>query len=61
MGHLWIDAVDPDQVAGEARLYDPTNLVPGIEVSDDEILAVRGGVYRRSRERRMAAGSVVLT
>ena len=61
MGHLWIDAIDPDQVAGESRLYDPTNLVPGIELSDDPILGVRSGVYKRSWRRRLEAGPVVLS
>lgn len=60
MGHLWIDAIAPDQLAAEKQVYDPTKLVDGIEVSDDEILAVRGGVYKRSWERRLAAGPVVL-
>jgi catalase len=61
MGHLWLDAVAPDQLrAGEARVFDPTRLVPGVEVSDDEILRVRGKVYRRSHERRVAEGLVVL-
>lgn len=61
MGHLWVDAIAPDQLrAGELRGFDPTRLVPGIEVSDDEILRVRSEVYRRSHERRVAKGVVVL-
>jgi catalase len=61
MGHLWVDVIAPDQLrAGELRVFDPTRLVPGIELSDDLILRARGDVYRRSQERRMAAGPVVL-
>jgi len=61
MGHLWLDAIAPDQLrAGEIQVFDPTRLVPGIEPSDDEILLVRGGAYRRSQERRLADGPVLL-
>lgn len=55
LGHLEIDAVAPDQVVGnEALGFDPTRVVPGIELSDDPILQARSAVYRRSAERRLA-------
>lgn len=53
MGHLRLDALVPNQLHGNERLdFDPTRLVPGIELSDDPILRARGDVYRRSAERR---------
>ncbi len=53
MGHLRVDAVVRDQLHGNERLgFDPTRLVPGIELSDDPILRARSDVYRRSAERR---------
>ncbi len=61
MGHLWVDAIAADQLAAERQVYDPTSLVPGIEVSDDEILRVRSEVYKRSWERRTDAGPVALS
>jgi catalase len=55
MGHLQVDAVAPDQVAGaEALQFNPARLVPGISVGDDPILAARDEVYRRSAGRRGA-------
>ncbi|HTJ76882.1 MAG TPA: catalase [Acidimicrobiales bacterium] len=55
MGHLQVDAVAPDQVAGaEALQFNPARLVPGIAVGDDPILAARDEVYRRSAGRRRA-------
>jgi catalase len=55
MGHLWLDALAPDQEGQAERIqYDPTRLVPGIGVSDDEMLRVRGAVYARSAARRLA-------
>lgn len=54
MGHLWLDALAPDQIhGGELLGFNPTNLVPGIEVSDDEILRVRGEVYPTSFTKRL--------
>jgi catalase len=61
MGHLWVKDIVPDQLAAEEQVYDPTRLVSGIEVSDDEILRVRSEVYKRSWQRRLAAGPVALS
>ena len=56
MGHLRVDSVAADQVAGSERMtFDPTRLVPGIEVSDDPTLVARHEVYRRSFDRRLAS------
>ena len=55
MGHLRIDSPVTDQVDGNERLtFDPTRLVPGIEVGDDPILLARREVYQRSFARRLA-------
>ena len=56
MGHLRLESMPADQDLGSERLaFDPTRLVPGIDVSDDPILLARSEVYRRSEERRMQA------
>ena len=53
MGHLHLDAVVADQeLGGEALHFDPTRMVPGIDISDDEVLAARHEVYGRSADRR---------
>ncbi len=53
MGQLSIDALAADQDHGCERLdFDPARLVPGVEVSDDEILQARHAVYARSFARR---------
>lgn len=55
MGQLCLDTVVVDQVQGGERLrFDPTSMVPGIELCDDQILAARRSVYGRSAERRLA-------
>ena len=50
-GALTLDAViaDPEPV-----IFDPNNVVPGVEVSNDQILAVRRAVYGLSYARRTA-------
>lgn len=58
MGHLRVDSVMADQVSGNERLtFDPTRLVPGIDVSDDPTLIARHEVYERSFARRLAERS----
>jgi len=49
VGALTLEAVIPDP---EPVIFDPNNVVPGVEVSDDEILAVRKAVYGLSYARR---------
>lgn len=49
VGVLTLDSVvvDPEPV-----IFDPTNVVPGVELSDDPILAIRRAVYGLSYARR---------
>lgn len=56
MGQLRLTDVPDDQLHGcELLSFNPTRLVPGIAVSDDPMLAVRGPVYERSYRRRLEA------
>ena len=48
-GTLTLDAIVPDP---EPVIFDPNNVVPGVEVSSDPILAVRKAVYGLSYARR---------
>lgn len=57
LGTLTLDQVHEDQKEVEGIVFDPTNVVPGIALSDDPILHFRSRAYeasfdRRSRERR---------
>lgn len=51
-GELVLGDVHPDQAAVERTVFDPTGVVPGIELSDDPILRFRSPVYTESFERR---------
>ncbi len=52
-GRLELTGVVDDQQAGcEALIFDPTNVVDGVECSDDPILHVRSPAYSASYERR---------
>jgi catalase len=51
-GRLTINRVAEDQDAIDALIFDPTRVVPGIETSDDEILAARSAAYGASYARR---------
>jgi len=51
-GMLTVNAVDADQRASEPLVFDPTNVVPGLELSDDPLLAFRASVYSESYRRR---------
>lgn len=58
VGTLALDKVHEDQKAVEGIVFDPTNVVPGITLSDDPLLRFRSLAYgvsydRRSRERRL--------
>ncbi|WP_374556234.1 catalase family peroxidase [Thermomonas sp.] len=60
LGTLWLDTMT-SQAEGACRdvNFDPTVLPPGIEPSDDPILAARAAVYAQSfnrREREIARG-----
>ena len=55
VGRLEVTGVSPDQDAGcEQRVFDPTHLIEGVELSDDRILAARREAYSVSIERRFA-------
>jgi catalase len=56
LGQLWLDRRVTDQGTGCEQLsFNPARLVPGIEGHpDDPIFQVRGEVYARSHERRIA-------
>lgn len=56
VGRLVLDRVHEDQVAVDESVFDPINVPPGIEVSDDPILQFRSNVYRESKLRRAAEG-----
>jgi catalase len=56
MGELVIDSVHEDQDAVDASVFDPTHVPPGIEISDDPVLAFRSTIYSESKKRRAAEG-----
>jgi catalase len=51
-GTLTLTGAHPDQDVVEAMVFDPTNVPPGIECSDDPLLAFRSAVYRASHAAR---------
>jgi catalase len=51
-GTLSLTALEPDQRAAELLVFDPTGVVPGIELSDDPLLRFRAAVYSESYRRR---------
>ncbi|MFE1252028.1 catalase family peroxidase [Streptomyces sp. NPDC058735] len=56
-GHLRITAPVADQEHWAGQVYDPTRITPGIELSDDPVLAFRSQAYAVSYERRKASVS----
>ncbi len=52
IGRLVVDRVHEDQAAANLLVYDPTNLPPGLEPSDDPILHFRSHIYAGSFKRR---------
>ncbi len=57
LGRLTLDRAHEDQKAVEGLVFDPTNVPPGVELSEDPILKFRPLVYgvsynRRSQEKR---------
>jgi catalase len=56
MGELVIDRDHEDQDAVDASVFDPTKVPPGIETSDDPVLAFRSTIYSESKKRRAAEG-----
>jgi catalase len=56
MGHLRLTGVPEDQFhGGELLAFNPTRLLPGLAISDDPLLAIRGPVYDHSFRRRVLA------
>jgi catalase len=51
-GTLTIDHIEDDQRAHETLVFDPTGVVPGIELSADPLLRFRAEVYGESFRRR---------
>lgn len=51
-GTLTVTAVAPDQRALETLVFDPTGVVPGLELSADPLLRFRADVYSESYSRR---------
>ena len=47
-GTLTLDTVEPDQRTSDALVFDPTAVVPGLELSDDPLLGFRAAVYSES-------------
>jgi len=56
IGQLVVDREHEDQHQVDASMFDPTNVPPGIEISEDPILEFRSQVYRESQARRWAEG-----
>ncbi|MDX6720710.1 MAG: catalase [Solirubrobacteraceae bacterium] len=56
VGQLVLDRVHEDQDEVDASVFDPINVPPGIEVSDDPILKFRSDCYAESKRRRAAEG-----
>lgn len=56
VGQLVLDRVHEDQDQVDESVFDPINVPPGIEVSDDPILQFRSDCYRESKLRRAAEG-----
>lgn len=51
-GHLVIERPHEDDEVADSLMFDPTQVPPGIELSDDPILHFRGAAYEESRRRR---------
>ncbi len=56
LGTLELTERLPDEKPGDAHVFDPMNLVDGIEPSEDKVLHARTHAYSVSIERRLAAG-----
>jgi catalase len=60
MGELVLTGLVADQQTDCERLsFNPTRLVPGLECSDDPVLAARRGAYEESCRRRRGIGCPV--
>jgi catalase len=52
VGHLTVTKPSADQDGPESSVFDPTNVIDGIELSEDPILHLRAPVYSESHNRR---------
>jgi catalase len=52
VGTLTVTKVEGDQAATEGLVFDPTNVAPGIELSNDPLLRFRADAYSESYRRR---------
>lgn len=52
LGRLTLDRVHEDQAATELIVFDPTNVVPGLELSEDPVLKFRSLAYGVSYDHR---------
>jgi catalase len=52
VGRMVVDRLHEDPVAADQIMYDPTDLPPGLEASDDPVLHFRSEVYVESKRRR---------
>jgi catalase len=52
LGRIHFDRVHEDQKGAELLVFDPTNVVPGVELSEDPILKFRSMAYGVSYDRR---------
>ncbi|WP_370949162.1 catalase [Amycolatopsis sp. cg5] len=52
-GEIRIIGLSPESAAWERQVYDPMRLAPGVEASDDTVLAFRPHAYSVSAERRL--------
>jgi catalase len=60
LGELWITEIAADNgTACEHLSFNPTRLAPGIECSDDPVLAARRGAYEYSCRTRGGSGCPV--
>ena len=60
LGELWLTEMAADNGAGCEHLsFNPTRLAPGIECSDDPVLAARRGAYEYSCGLRGGSGCPV--
>jgi catalase len=61
VGELVIDRVHEDQDQVDQSVFDPINVPPGIEISEDPILTFRSQVYAESKLRRATEGKPAIT
>ncbi len=53
-GRLVVDRLHEDQESVDASMFDPINVPPGIEPSDDPVLHFRSEIYIEAQQRRLA-------